>query len=447
MEGLVRESKLLEKYEFRNGRLVIDGVNLMYFLYFDSKLDQMHGGDYVGFKDVVYQFFQSLTECKIQPYVLLDGGSDSSDRKLDTLRSRFENKIEKARKLAHSSPLEPNHYEGVLPPLIKDVFKQVLTTLEVPFAQCFGEADSEIVSLANYWHCPVLSNDSDFYTFDLEAGFLPLKKFQWKRREEQHIDTMLYTMAKFCDHFKVDRVLVPVFASIAGNDYGRLEDNNSFSKDYASESIKSNMNWKLKRLYAILSFLKTQNQQGQVKQVQEQAVDKALTVAREQKDHIRKSLLKSVQSYSQPPDCPLALFFENATTPSKPENFDVLPDWTLRPLIEGRLTSFIIDVLRLKRMMLSPQVEDSYQRSGHYTARPIRQHLYGLLLGTNGGRVEEYDRKQRTLEVIPVLPTQPHLQQVQLITLDTLDKVLKLINIYRYYKMHINALYALCAGA
>lgn len=33
--------------------------------------------------------------------------------------------------------------------------------------QCPFEADREIACLALQWNCPVLTNDSDFYIFDL----------------------------------------------------------------------------------------------------------------------------------------------------------------------------------------------------------------------------------------------------------------------------------------
>ncbi|CAI9734191.1 Hypothetical predicted protein [Octopus vulgaris] len=34
------------------------------------------------------------------------------------------------------------------------------------------EADSQIMLLANQWNCPVLSNDCDFYIYDVTGGFI-----------------------------------------------------------------------------------------------------------------------------------------------------------------------------------------------------------------------------------------------------------------------------------
>lgn len=47
------------------------------------------------------------------------------------------------------------------------MFIQVLIQRGVPLVQCLFEADKEIACLAHQWKCPVLSNDSDFYIFDL----------------------------------------------------------------------------------------------------------------------------------------------------------------------------------------------------------------------------------------------------------------------------------------
>ena len=35
-------------------------------------------------------------------------------------------------------------------------------------------ADDQIAALANYWECPVLTNDSDFLIYDLQAGVILL---------------------------------------------------------------------------------------------------------------------------------------------------------------------------------------------------------------------------------------------------------------------------------
>jgi len=86
---------------------------------------------------------------------------DPSDKKFSTLRERLRSKIKEAEYLSHG------RHGSVLPLLTREVFVQVLTQMGVPLVQCPVEADWEIACLARQWKCPVLTNDSDFYIFDL----------------------------------------------------------------------------------------------------------------------------------------------------------------------------------------------------------------------------------------------------------------------------------------
>ncbi len=60
----------------------------------------------------------------------------------------------------------------MIPPLSQDVFKNVLSALSVNHVTCVFEADDQIAALANAWGCPVMSNDSDFFIYDLVGGFI-----------------------------------------------------------------------------------------------------------------------------------------------------------------------------------------------------------------------------------------------------------------------------------
>ncbi|XP_038838758.1 protein asteroid homolog 1-like [Salvelinus namaycush] len=210
----------LKDDHFRHSRLIIDGSNIFHFLYFNSSVDLKHGGDYDDFEDQVCEFFKALRDCGIEPYVVIDGGSDHTDKKFETLRQRAQSKINNL-----SMGLQGDR---IIPVLVKQVFKQVLSSLKVPFAQCIFEADQEIASLAQRWNCPVLSNDSDFYIFDIQAGYLPFFHFQWQNvsvqrwSSQNYIPCKRYTTTSFCRHFNINRQLLPVFAAIAGNDYVNL---------------------------------------------------------------------------------------------------------------------------------------------------------------------------------------------------------------------------------
>ncbi|XP_065798866.1 protein asteroid homolog 1 isoform X5 [Muntiacus reevesi] len=209
--------------KLRDTKIIIDGYALFHRLYFNSNLELRYGGDYDSFTDVVQKFFESLFACKICPYVVLDGGCDISDKKLNTLKDRAREKIQ----MAHSLSVGGGGY--VCPLLIREVFIQVLIKLQVCFVQCFSEADRDIMTLANYWNCPVLSSDSDFCIFDLKSGFCPLNGFQWrnmntiKGTRDCYIPAKCFFLDALCCHFgNMNKTLLPLFAVLCGNDHVNL---------------------------------------------------------------------------------------------------------------------------------------------------------------------------------------------------------------------------------
>ncbi|XP_019789952.1 single-strand DNA endonuclease ASTE1 isoform X3 [Tursiops truncatus] len=209
--------------KLRDTKIIIDGYALFHRLCFSSNLELRYGGDYDSFTDVVEKFFESLFACKICPYVVLDGGCDISDKKLNTLKDRAREKIQ----MAHSLSVGGGGY--VCPLLIREVFIQVLIKLRVRFVQCFSEADRDIMTLANHWNCPVLSSDSDFCIFDLKSGFCPLNSFQWrnmntiKGTRDCYIPAKCFSLDALCCHFgNMNKVLLPLFAVLCGNDHVNL---------------------------------------------------------------------------------------------------------------------------------------------------------------------------------------------------------------------------------
>ena len=223
LNSLLQRSQIYQDIPFKDSKLVVDGNNLAYHLYFMANLDQNHGGEYQAYQTRVKAFFNALADCGIRPYVVMDGGSGTSDIKLQTLMDRAKQKVTRA----HDAALTGKK-NGILPILSMVVFEQTLCYMDVPLAKCIGEADCELAALASEWRCPVLSKDSDFFIFNLPAGLLHLDHFQWDevqmRGGSSYIPCKQYTTSRFCTFFNITPELLPVFASLAGNDYINLRE-------------------------------------------------------------------------------------------------------------------------------------------------------------------------------------------------------------------------------
>lgn len=420
----------LRSWAFRDNRLIIDGCNLMYSLYFDYNLDQMHGGDYDAFEDLITQFFKNLAACDICPYVVLDGGADHTDKKFDTVMKRKQQKINEAHALSIGK------IGKVLPMLINKVFRQLLLKLKVLLVQCLEEADWEIAALAKEWNCPVLSNDSDFYIFNLRAGFLPITHFQWKnvsvdqRTNKKIIPVKYFTVGKFCESFKMNAELLPLFASISGNDYVKLQ--NIKGPDWEEYSVPGMKNARIDGLLNWISQFPGP----------EEAVSALLKrIDNKEKAIVQEALLKGMEEYKLISGS-LAQFFNSNAIPqiALTGPLQVLPKWILKPLLEGRMSATIIDALLHQRVFLTSQVENFELPCSSETSRPIRQVIYGLLslrekqtadkqalkifTGTSKHYVEEYGRQGLTISNQKVEAKQTRVMEE--LQLDTLWKVMKM---------------------
>ncbi len=106
----------------------------------------------------------------------------------------------------------------------------------------------------------------------------------------------------------------------------------------------------------------------------------------------------------------------------------LVPDWMRLLLMQARLTPDVLDVLLLHRMPLNIPVDHADLPSAHLTSRPIRQVMYGLLLGEGRQhQVMERDRDGLQLTFIPVHPAFTRLSKQ--LKVNSLDEV-KLLGFY-----------------
>lgn len=208
----------LQMYELHDCYIVIDGNNIASQLYnWFSKCNSAFGGDYDTYRETVINFFTLLKRCNVKPIVLFDGGYES--RKLATVKMRLRTRYYTAKKV---TPVNQSKIK-VFPLLMREEFKDTLTSLKVSFLQCDFEADGEIAALARHIGCPVLSYDSDFYIYDVL--YIPLSTLEMEvtRHSESkyyYLQCKMYTIHNFLNTFGgLEIKLIPLVATLLGNDY------------------------------------------------------------------------------------------------------------------------------------------------------------------------------------------------------------------------------------
>lgn len=213
---------LLKEIQFHDSKLVIDGSNLMYFLYRRFRIASKFGGDYHDFRSSINTFFDALKECNIIPIVIMDGCQNSDESKLNTSIKRHDQKLKICCANVHCGKKNP--YQEAIPLLLKQEFRESLKKNNIINISNHFEADDEIVKMANYFECPVLSNDSDFFVYGLKNGFLVLDYLNMnvlkKKKSYKYLTACIYHSDNLKKYFpNLDSRLIALGGTMHDNDY------------------------------------------------------------------------------------------------------------------------------------------------------------------------------------------------------------------------------------
>ena len=191
---------------------MIDGYNIMHHLW---RCDWSHGGQFDKYKDDVKGFYEGLLEGSVKPIVVLDGITHVGP-KWSTYIARRQQKIQIVHKKLHKNETVK---DKVFPSLGAEVYVNVLEELKLEYIVVDHEADDSIVGIANFYECPVLSSDSDFYLFNIKGGYVRFDKINFSTSDKS-IKADVYYYQHFCDQFNFSdesvRLIIPV---LVGNDF------------------------------------------------------------------------------------------------------------------------------------------------------------------------------------------------------------------------------------
>ncbi|KAL8622122.1 hypothetical protein ACOMHN_056607 [Nucella lapillus] len=383
---------LLKDHQLHDCRVVIDGNNLYHFLYFYCNVRFQFGGDYDIFQRKINMIFSLFKSCNIEAFVVFDGAYTTDGKKFRTTLSRARDRVYAAQRIL-------NGHRGVLIPCLAQLtFKQALDKLGIPHVTCDFEADNQLVTLANQWNCPVVSNDSDFYIFDLSGGFIPLDYIDFRLhhrcKESSQGETtgtclpvQYYHVDEFIKCFKsLNRSVLPLFATMLGNDYVNAAAFEAFYQK--TPKIASRRYTASKKHHKIVSVLYWLEE----RQHEEELVSQVLSFIRpERRQHVQKLLSSSISGYLDTQDFEsfdLQAFLEGKQTAAS-QNTDLvisctgkcLAPWFVAACRRGKVPVFLLNAVLLHHVILPTQVESKSLPASFTTSRAIREVIYGLLLG------------------------------------------------------------------
>ncbi len=375
--------------------IIIDGNNLYHFLYYYFGVSHQYGGDYDAFAAKIRYFFTTLQKCRITPHVIFDGAYDLDDRKLATALRRAKDRMHLAYMLSHLGRGK------ILPINAYSVFLSVLDEMKISHVTCDFEADGEIASLANTMRCPVMTNDSDFFIYDIKEGVVLIDYFNLRvfhsekhssmEADEEHtggyyLKVQKYYFRTFHRQFPgMDKRLIPLFATLMGSeniDGRKLEPFFSSVRLPKSSSNKMFTSKKHSRMLGLLLWLERAG-------TYTTALENILVhFKKEMRPAIEQSITNSVEGYSNPSsklqnylmsfelECDMRCLDSSVCTYNGRE----LPGWLLLYLRNGQLPSFLINALVRHQVILLAQVEMMSHPSSYQCALPLRRLIYGIIL-------------------------------------------------------------------
>ena len=165
-------------------------------------------------------------------------------------------------------------------------------------------AYDQIAALANEWNCPVLSNDSDFFIYDVKAGFILIDYLNLQISKLDgpepitYLNVQIYYMDSFIKQLKgADRDILALFATLIGNDFVDIKTFETFYAKVKLPSPKckrfSSKRESSSRMISLLLWLESQ-------QNVDDAVEVVLSyIPKDRKESVKKKIQQSINSYTK----------------------------------------------------------------------------------------------------------------------------------------------------
>ena len=264
-------------------------------------------------------------------------------------------------------------------------------------------------------NCPVLGNDSDFFIFDVKAGYIPLSFFDWTAGQ---LRASIFYRSKLASHFGIRAELIPLLASLAGNDYVKTDALKAFylaltgspeispSTDHFSRSGER--------------FAKIANKLSEPPDScnQQEALESVLQMisSPQNRCELRQAVQLSLQEYNIKKSNLFDYFTTGAVCSSlRTSNGHEIEQWLLRRFRSGLFSTKFMNSLTSGKCWLRVQVENCEKISANRSSLSLRQFAYGILNDVEEGTketgnlpaVQEWDRAaDGTVKQFNVAPCQ-----------------------------------------
>ena len=264
--------------------------------------------------------------------------------------------------------------------------------------------------MAQSWNCPVLGDDSDYFIFDIKAGYIPLSFFDWKAGQ---LKASIFYRSKLASHFRIRAELIPLLASLAGNDYVSPDALAAFYNALTHTQSKDRFNRSEERFARIANKLSKLSDSYD----QQKALESVLQMisSPQKRSELRQVVELSLQEYTIKESNLLVYFRTGAVCSSLRTRYGhEIEETVLFRFRYGLFSTNLMNTLTSGKCSLPVQVENCGVISANRSSLPLRQFVYGILNDVEEGAketgnlpaVREWDREGMTVKPSNVAPYQ-----------------------------------------
>lgn len=407
----------MERYELHDSTLIIDGDSTAYQLYCNHFVlkNCCFGGDYDRYSNLIKSFFLMLNQCNIKPIFIFDGGYD--ERKMNTIRSRMRDRI----RISGLIDCNESSKDILFPLFLGELFKDMAVQFNFLVIRCDYEGDLESANIAKSLGCPVLSNDSDFYIFGvLYIPFSSIKMETCMRssiksdKSYYYISCDLFVVEKFLKFIQLDRSMLPLFATLLGNDYiNQRNISQLFRRDNNQRYNFHHKGWRYIKM--LTAWLKNENLDS--------ALEKISSICKpSEKETTKAHILETVNGYICKKSKYMSYINSEYKSDENKSNNSVNSSHTFFEIFYSNFRkclypSCFINMIFQNEYFIRPQVEDHSLPSSHMVSIEIIS-LINKILKNSTGNLKFYTRIGNDLsdQLIPIcsepIPTYLEIQKM-----------------------------------
>ena len=258
-----------------------------------------------------------------------------------------------------------------------------------------------------------MSNDSDFFIFDVKGGFIPLSSF-----DVDQLTTRIFYRSDLARYFGIREEFLPLLASLLGNDYVSWEALKPFNHTIWT-LFSDGRRGKAVRFSGVASLLSQLSNSITETQAFEFAL--GLIEPGESRERLEKAVEYSLQEYAITKSNLLDYLRDGVVCSIlRTQNKIGLDEEVLRRFREGKFSTDCMSSLTAGKVFLRVQVENLESRSSNQCSMSLRQLMYGILSdgGRNMKRIEEWDREGFTLMNTDIKPYNDKIPSISSILID-----------------------------